>query len=161
MSKKYRFTKKDFELIQEWVNDNIDTDIEVQKSYRFECDTDYDIIYLSNKRWSKLDKYFDDWYKKQDWYVPINYTLICILHEIGHIMTKDDDLLEQGQKLNDIYTFMYEQNAITEQELNEAYFNIPSETLATQWGVQYYINNRQSCEKIAEMVGLHNFDREN
>lgn len=154
MSKKYRFTTKDFHTINDWVHKFIDEDIQVKKSYRFECDTDEEIIYLSNKRWTKLDEYFDKWYKQQDWYFPINYTLICILHEIGHIMTKDDDLLEQGYTLNQMYQFMYDFNAITEEELNFAYFAIPSETLATQWGVEYYRTHKQECDKLAEMVGL-------
>lgn len=154
MSKKYKFTKEDFKIITKWVNENIDEDIEVAKSYRFECDTDNEIIYLSNKRWTKLDEYFDKWYQKQDFYTPINYTLICILHEIGHIMTKDDELLEQGYQLNSMYQFMYEFEAISEEELNFAYFDIPSEKLATQWGVEYYKQHKQECDKLAEMVGL-------
>ena len=156
MSKKYKFTKQDFKAIEKWVQDYIDTNIQVAKSYRFECDTDEEIIYLSNKRWIKLDEYFDKWYQKQDFYTPINYTLICILHEIGHIMTKDDDLLEQGYKLNKMYNFMYEMESITEEELNFAYFDIPSELLATKWGVQFYKDNRELCNELAEMVGLCN-----
>ena len=159
MSKKYRFSKKDFEIIENWINENIDIDIQVEKSYRFECDTEEEIVYLSNKRWNKQDNYFDIWYKKQDFYTPMNYTLICILHEIGHIMTKDMDLLEQGFTLNEIYHFMYDMGSITEEELNFAYFDIPSEKLATQWGVQYYIENKQKCEELAEMVGLNQFNR--
>lgn len=156
MSKKYKFTKEDFKIITKWVNENIDEDIEVAKSYRFECDTDNEIIYLSNKRWTKLDMFFDKWYQKQDFYTPINYTLICILHEIGHIMTRDDELLEQGYQLNSMYQFMYEFEAISEEELNFAYFDIPSEKLATQWGVEYYKQHKQKCDKLAEMVGLIN-----
>ena len=154
MSKRYRFTKEDFKIITQWVHENIDENIEVAKSDRFECDTDEEIIYLSNKRYTKLDAYFDKWYQKQDFYTPIQYTLICILHEIGHIMTKDDDLLEEGYALNEMYRFMYDYGSINEEELNFAYFAIPSETLATQWGVEYYKEHKQECDKLAEMVGL-------
>ena len=154
MSKRYRFTKEDFKIITQWVHENIDEEIEVAKSDRFECDTDEELIYLSNKRYTKLDSYFDKWYQKQDFYIPIQYTLICILHEIGHIMTKDDDLLEQGYALNEMYRFMYDYGSINEEELNFAYFDIPSETLATQWGVEYYKEHKQECDKLAEMVGL-------
>ena len=157
MSKRYRFTKEDFKIITQWVHENIDENIEVAKSDRFECDTDEEIIYLSNKRYTKLDAYFDKWYQKQDFYIPIQYTLICILHEIGHIMTKDDDLLEQGYKLNEMYNFMYEMESITEEELNFAYFDIPSELLATKWGVQFFKDNTQKCLELAEMVGLCNY----
>lgn len=160
MSKKYKFSKQDIKSITEWIHNNIDKDIQVSKSYRFECDTDNEIVYLSNKRWTKLDEYFDEWFKNQKWYIPINYTLICILHEIGHIMTKDDDLLEEGDKLNSIYTYLFETNVISEKELNMSYFEIPCETVATQWGVQFYKDNRQKCEELAEMVGLTQFNRE-
>ena len=154
MSKKYKFTKEDFKIITQWVQENIDENIQVAKSDRFECDTDEEIIYLSNKRWTKLDAFFDKWYREQEFYTPMPYTMICILHEIGHIMTKDDDLLEQGYTLNQIYQFMYDYGAINEEELNLAYFDIPSEKLATQWGVGYYNDHKQECDKLAEMVGL-------
>ena len=154
MSKKYRFTKRDFESIKKWIHQNIDTEIQVAKSSRFECDTEEEIVYISNKRWTKLDEYFFEWYREQKFYTPINYTLICILHEIGHIMTKDDDLLEQGYQLNSIYNFMYEMESIDERELNLAYFEIPSEKLATEWGVQYFKDNQKQCKELAEMLGL-------
>ena len=154
MSKKYKFLKRDFDIINQWVNSNIDPDIQIKKSDRFECDTDEEIVYISNKRWTKLDEFFDEWYKKQNFYTPINYVLVAILHEIGHIMTKDDDLLEQGYQLNEIYHFMFENNCISEKELNFAYFEIPCELLATKWGVDYFLNNSQQCKELAEMLGL-------
>ena len=40
MSKKYKFTKEDFKIITKWVHNNIDPDIGVEKSSRFECDVD-------------------------------------------------------------------------------------------------------------------------
>lgn len=155
---KYRFTRKDMKTLRDWIHCNIDPDIRVKRGRRFECDIDEEIIFIKNKKYCKLDTFFSTWYKRQEFYTPIHYTLICILHEIGHIMTKDDELLENGYKLNCIYNFMYQQNVLDEEELNDAYFAIPCESLATKWAVEYFKNNRESCCELAEKLGLFNLE---
>lgn len=149
------FTRKDLNIITKWINTNIDKDIKVKKSSRFECDTDEEIIYLANKQFTKEHKYFYEWFKTQPFYTPINHTLVCILHEIGHIMTKDDDLLEESYWTNELYTMLYNSKSITEKEFQMAYFNMESERLATEWGIQYYLNHKQECDNISKLIGLH------
>ena len=155
LNKKYNFSKIDILLIRQFVED-IDNDIIVRKSKVWEVDQETNMIYLGTKAPSKQNEYFYEWYSQQDFFIPIDITLISLLHEIGHIMKGyNEKMLEQRAKMNNMYNFLYEQGSITAKELNFAYFDIPEELTATKWGVDYYKSNKQKCEDLAEALGLY------
>ena len=79
-----------------------------------------------------------------------------ILHEIGHIKCDTTETEEERAILDGAFHFIYEQGQISLEELIHAYFEIPAETNATKWGVNFYKNNTDLCEKFAELVGLNN-----
>lgn len=150
---KKRFSRKERKIIQSFV-DLIDNDITIKQGKRFETDVENKIIYLGYKNYTYQDEFFENWYQKQEFYIPIYDKLITILHEIGHTQCDTIELEEQRALLDGAYHFIYEQGQITLEELNNAYFEIPAETNATKWGVNFYKSNIELCEKLAEMVGL-------
>ena len=59
-----------------------------------------------------------------------------------------------SEKIDFIYTFMYENDVITEKEYFKNYFEIPAEFQATMWGVDFYKQNFAFCENLAKALGL-------
>lgn len=74
------------------------------------------------------------------------YFLFSLLHEVGHHMTIKD-MTEEDL---DYETFC--RNVLscadgTPEEINEAYYNLPAEILATEWALTYMVNNPTWCKK--------------
>lgn len=151
MAKRNHFNKTDIKLVQDFVN-TIDKDIVIKKGRRFEVDVTEEEIFLGNKRFDRVSQLLMSWlYSKTK--VNVNWLVLSILHEVGHIMTDTEELQDQRETLNAIYSFMYEQEVITETEYFISYFEIPAEYNATMWGLNYYLNNSQKCQELAKMLG--------
>lgn len=148
--KRKTFSKQDVRLIQDFINE-IDNDIKVYKGSRFECDIYEEKIFLGSKRFSRINELFCNWLSEKIDFEP-NYCVIAILHELGHIMTNTEELQDNREKLDSIYTFMYENNVITEKEYFKNYFEIPAEFQATMWGVDFYKQNFAFCENLAKLL---------
>ena len=148
-----KFTKNDIIILQNFIN-SINDNIQVYKSNRFECDIEKEQIFVCSKEADDLDIQFMEWFKNQPEYTPINVILASILHEIGHIMTYQEQETEQRNALEKMLVFMYEENIITEKEMNFTYWDLDTERNATMWGIEYFKNNRKKCLELAEMLGL-------
>ena len=79
---------------------------------------------------------------------------MSLLHEIGHIMTYDDDLDDTRDILYGVLKLNYKEGKSDITEYNNMYFKIPMEYDATYWGVQYYRNNKEKCDKLIRMLGV-------
>lgn len=148
-----KYSKNDLIVLQKFV-DTIDNEIVVDKSDRYECDPLNKEVFVSNKDYEELDYQFLEWFQEQPEFTEMNIVLLSILHEIGHCMTYQEQRNEQRDTIENMLVFMFEQGAITEKEMNFAYFSIECERLATMWGVEYFKNNRKKCLELAEMLGL-------
>ena len=119
---------------------NIDSEIKVKFGKCFECDTDRKIVWLALKD-NKLDsEMFKAWYEKH-----FNETLtdkdllyISALHEVGHIMTWTQELEDERTEMYGLMQVAHTYQLMSTQELNEQYFEIPMELIATEWGRAYY-----------------------
>ena len=76
--------------------------------------------------------------------------LIGILHEIGHIMTYTEELLEEGDLLYHMIQLNYTPTQF--KEYSYMYFSIPSEFAATEWAVNYYVTHQEECDEFTDMV---------
>ena len=158
MKKKYKFSKFDMILIENFVF-SICEDIKVKKSKQWLCDQDEQIVYIGTKAPSKTNEYFIQWFKNQNYGIDTDINIISLLHEIGHIMSGfDSEKIEERAKLNNLYVFLQSQGAINVKEMNYNYYEIPEEKSATEWGVNYYKNHQEQCEKLAEDLGLYNLE---
>lgn len=147
MQRRYKFTKKDIKILQDFVN-TIDKDIKIKKGQVFECDVKAKQVFVGDKKYSKDTEIFMNWLCKQKNYTPINHILISILHEIGHIKTYSQVKEKQRALLYGIYRFLETYDIMSTEELNEKYFNIPDEKDATMWGIKYYVNHKEQCDNL-------------
>ena len=119
---------------------SIDKDIKVRFGKAFECDTDRKIVWLALKDNNQDSAMLKTWYEKH-----FNETLtdkdllyISILHEVGHIMTWTQELEDERTEMYGLMQVAHTYQLMSTQELNEQYFEIPMELIATEWGRAYY-----------------------
>ena len=149
MQRKYKFTKNQLNILQQFTN-TINKDIKIKKGRKFECDIQKKQVFVSHKKYDYDTEMFMNWLCKQKEYTPINYLLIAILHEIGHIETYSKANDKQRDILYGIYSFLGEMGIMSTEEQNDKYFNIPLERNATMWGLQYYVNHKEQCDKLVK-----------
>jgi hypothetical protein len=150
---KNKFTRKEIKIIQNFVNE-IDNNIKVKKSKVFECEIEKNQIFVSDKNYTKDTELFMKWLETLKEYQPINFILISILHEIGHIETYTEELEEERNKMYSMYSFLNKQGIMSTEELNNLYFEIPDEKNATLWGLNYYVNNKEKCNKLLQDLNI-------
>lgn len=153
MQRQFKFTKNEFKILKEFVK-TIDKNIIIKRNNCFECDIENKLVFIGNKKYDYDTKIFMDWLCKQKEYTPINYILISILHEIGHIKTYTKELEAERTELYGIYSFLHENGIMSTDELNEKYFEIPDEKEATMWGIKYYVNNKEKCDKLVKELNI-------
>ena len=160
MAKKItRFSKKDIKAIQNFVN-SINENLKIKNSEykRFECDIPNNTIYLGIKNNNKKDNsLFLKWFKQQPEFIDINKKLLSLLHEIGHFQTFNQEEFDKRNELENIYTFMYEQDIISYEQLNFSYWNLENERKATMWGVEFYKNHTTECENLIKFLNLRKY----
>lgn len=149
MQRQYKFTNKQIKTLQDFVK-QIDKNIKIKKSYSFECDIENKLVFIGSKEYTQDTKLFMDWLCKQKEYTPINHILISILHEIGHIKTYTKAKEQERDTLYSIYSFLNDNNIMSTEQLNEHYFAIPDERDATMWGIKYYVNHKNECDKLVK-----------
>lgn len=153
MSKKYRFSSLDIDKIQNFVDSFFyDLDIVIEKGSRYECDLDEQVIYLGSKRYTHYD---EEWFKCFNLQPQMyNSSVIALLHEIGHFMTYDPQLNEERDFLEEMLLMQCTSNIISEKEMNEYYFVLPSEKQASMWAINFYNSNKEICEDLAKSLGV-------
>lgn len=82
--------------------------------------------------------------------VAMDSFLIGVLHEIGHIMTYDEQTFNEGTAMYYLLEMNYD--AMRHDEYSIMYFNIPSEYKATEWAVKYYTMFQEECDKFMDMI---------
>ena len=95
------------------------------------------------------DQLFID-YIKNKYQVEIDTFLMSFLHEIGHLETEDDELSDN--RAIDLFTLevLYDNSKITKKEYFERYFEIECESLATEWGIDFYKSHEEQCKQLVK-----------
>lgn len=152
MSKKWRFTNNELDLIQDFV-ETIDEELVVEKGSAWECCISTNEIFLGSKRINKFDKCFITWLRTLPEYTPISNFIIALLHEIGHIKSYNHIVWANGKLQEMTYRYLHEDGILNDEELQYKYFEIANEKNATLWALEYYKSHKAKCDKLAEMVG--------
>lgn len=82
--------------------------------------------------------------------VAMHSFIIGVLHEIGHILTYDKQIYEEGTMMYLMLQMNYDERHLDEYSL--MYFNIPNEYRATEWAVNYYLAFQEECDEFADMI---------
>jgi hypothetical protein len=147
MSKRYHFTKDDIKAINYLVY-TIDKEINVFKSRNYAAEVDQKRIYLGSKRYNRTSAMFMNFWKEETT-AEMNWCVLSILHEVGHIMTTTPELEENRHKRDAMYSCLYSLGAISELEYFNGYFNIPAERNATEWAIEFYKTHFELCNALA------------
>lgn len=118
----------------------IDPTIEICFGSRFlECDPVENIVYIPNRYYNKDTKVFKEWYEKyfNEKLTKRETKLISILHEVGHILTYDEDISKERELNYLLLKLMFEYGGLTTKELNTLYFENECELNATKWAREY------------------------
>ena len=119
---------------------SIDKGIKVKFGKAFECDTDRKIVWLALKDNTQDSVMFKTWYEKHfnETLTKKDLVYISALHEVGHIMTWTQELEDERTEMYGLMEVAHNYQLMSIQELNEQYFEIPMELIATEWGRAYY-----------------------
>lgn len=119
---------------------SIDKNIKVRLGRAFECDTERKIVWLASKDCGQDGAMFKAWYEKyfNETLTDKDLLYISILHEVGHIMTWTQELDDERAEMYSVLQIAQACQLMSIQELNEQYFEIPMELIATKWGRAYY-----------------------
>lgn len=139
-------------LVRDFVK-SIDKDFKISFVNTFEVDIPEEHIYATFLRNPELDKIYLD-FLENEFGEKFNMFLMSLLHEIGHIMTYDDDLNDARDIFYGMLKLNFDEDKSDITEYNNLYFKIPMEYEATYWGVQYYRNNREKCDRLIKMLGV-------
>lgn len=72
---------------------------------------------------------------------------LSFFHELGHYMTYDDITDEEYGYCAEVKRYLGTKKELTDYDIL-TYFNLPIEKKATEWGVNYILDN---CREIAEL----------
>jgi hypothetical protein len=95
------------------------------------------------------DQLFMD-YIKNKYQIEIDTFLMSFLHEIGHLETEDDELSDNRAIDLFMLEVAYDNGAITKEEYFNRYFEIECESLATEWGVDFYKSHEEQCKQLVK-----------
>lgn len=76
-----------------------------------------------------------------------------ILHELGHYYTLEDiDDLEDEINTRILCATVPIEVAYANPNIQNMYYNLPSEWYATEWAIEFISNNREACTELAEQL---------
>ena len=135
------------ELVKAFVN-KIDSSIKVNfdESEFFADIYDNSISVTFNQDW-ETDELFS-FFLYEEFGVHTDIFMMSLLHEVGHLMTNDDDMLDERDTIYSLLKVGYEATN-NFQDYNRMYFHIPAEYEATSWAVDFYRSHKAMCDAFA------------
>lgn len=129
----------------------INEDYEVFEDIEFTSDWEQGEVWVCFQENKEDDQLFMD-YIKNKYQIEIDTFLMSFLHEIGHLETEDEEL--SNSRAIELFTLEigYDNGAITKEEYFNRYFEIECETLATKWGVDYYLEHQEQCKQLVKLL---------
>lgn len=119
---------------------------------QLECDTINKIVYVGSKNSDIVDRLFSDFVKENCSECKYNAFLMGILHEVGHIMTWNEELDKDRDEQYLLMKVAYKLGLYDADTLNKEYFKIPLELNATKWGIEYAMSHRRKMNKLDKKI---------
>lgn len=129
----------------------INEDYEVFEDIEFTSDWEQGEVWVCFQENKEDDQLFMDYITKK-YNIEIDTFLMSFLHEIGHLETETEELSDS--RAIELFTLEigYDNGAITKEEYFNRYFEIECETLATKWGVDYYLTHQEQCKQLVKLL---------
>ena len=119
---------------------------------QLECDIINKIVYVGSKNSDIADRLFSDFVKENCSECKYNAFLMGILHEVGHIMTWNEELDKDRDEQYSLMKVAYKLGLYDADTLNKEYFKIPLELNATKWGIEYAMSHRRKMNKLDKKI---------
>jgi len=130
----------------------INSDYKVLKDkYEFTSDWEEGKVWVCFTENKEDDTLFMD-YIKETYKIEIDTFLMSLLHEIGHLETETEELSDSRAIELFMLEVAYDNGAITKKEYFDRYFKIECESLATEWGIEYYKSHQEQCKELAKKL---------
>ena len=111
----------------------------------WEYDLDEEIIYIPRKiETAPIDEYFVEYLRTLGYKGNYSVVTLSMLHELGHHMTIDEDLMDESEPLK----AMLRMSDLDEKEHLFAYWNTPVEYEANMWLVSFVRDYKFLVEKF-------------
>lgn len=139
--------KKD---IRNFIN-KIDSNIEVEfeqdmQEYGLACEPTEEKIYIGFRTTQVEEQTFIDYVNQleKDFFnkYNVNCFILSLLHEVGHIMTHNEELEEEYNKDTELLNYLEENELITKTDQCRLYVQLELERLATQWAIDFIKDNQ-------------------
>ena len=128
----------------------IDKDIKVKfQKWDMECDVYEDTVYIGATYNKRTDVLYENFVKTLNPDCDVPVFLLSILHEIGHIMMYDEEDMEEKDMIYGLLKTALDNDPSQDLEDRcvKAYFRIPLELKATQWGIDYAMSHPDFIQK--------------
>lgn len=130
----------------------INSDYKVLKDkYEFTSDWEEGKVWVCFTENKEDDTLFMD-YIKDTYKIEIDTFLMSLLHEIGHLETETEELSDNRAIDLFMLEVAYDNGAITKKEYFNRYFQIECESLATEWGIEYYKSHQEQCKELVKKL---------
>lgn len=128
----------------------IDKDIKVKfQKWDMECDIFEEIVYIGKTYTPRMDELFMDYVKQINPNCNTPMFLLSILHEIGHIMTYEEEDLDEKHATYGLLQIFLGEDPSPEaiDACANMYFRIPLEAKATMWAIDFAMSNPDLINK--------------
>ncbi len=123
----------------------------LKDKYEFTSDWEEGKVWVCFQENQEDDKLFMG-YIENKYNVKIDTFLMSLLHEIGHLETETQELSDSRAIELFALELLYDNGEITKEQYFNQYFEIECETLATKWGVNYYLTHQEQCKQLVNLL---------
>ena len=131
----------------------IDKSIKVKFGKCLQCEPTENTIYVNNKTDIIDIVTFRDYVKELNSKCKFNTLLLGILHEIGHIYTYEEQNEEDYNRDTKLLSLLFQENRLTEEQINYFYLRLPLEANATKWAIDFAMQNKKFCKYYQNKIG--------
>ena len=131
----------------------IDKSIKVKFGKCLQCEPTENTIYVNNKTDIIDIVTFRDYVKELNSKCKFNTLLLGILHEIGHIYTYEEQNEEDYNRDTKLLSLLFQENKLTEEQVNYFYLRLPLEANATKWAIDFAMQNKKFCKYYQNKIG--------
>ena len=131
----------------------IDKTIKVKFGKCLQCEPTENTIYVNNKTDIIDIVTFRDYVKELNSKCKFNTLLLGILHEIGHIYTYEEQNEEDYNRDTKLLSLLFQENKLTEEQVNYFYLRLPLEANATKWSIDFAMQNKKFCKYYQNKIG--------
>jgi len=137
--------------LKRFLRDKFNIDVNVRYGDTFSYDYNEDCVYYCNKHEPHTEQLFMDFCRTNGLTQDLPFKVMAFLHEVGHAMTYDE-VSDDEYFVKEIFRTIHSDDDATD-ELNNEYFNLPDELMATLQAIDLANNFPSECFTLSTILG--------